>query len=370
MQTFKIVPKIVEFKSPSDFCDEFEIKSDDLVFISKSTESAFGDKLKAAHKIYRGDYGSGEPTDLMVEAIYKDIKDIDYKRVIAIGGGTIIDVAKLLALKTFSPVVDLFGKKIPAEKTKELIIIPTTCGTGSEVTNISILELTAINTKMGLADDALFPDYAVLIPSLLDNLPDKFFATSSIDALIHATESYLSPKATSLSKSFSESAIERILTGYMEIYTKGKEIRNSLNKDFLIGSTEAGVAFGNAGCGYVHAMSYPFGANYHVPHGEANYVLFLAIFKEYQKLQPKGKLEDLNKILAQILNCNTDKVYEELEKVLTCILPLKKMSEYGVKESDLDIFTKVTVEKQGRLTANGYIQFSPEKIKEIYKSVL
>lgn len=369
MNSFKIVPKIVEYDLPDEFCREYNIGSGDLVFISKSTEFLFGDRLNEAHVIYRGDYGKGEPTDLMVEAIYNDIKDIDYKRVIAIGGGTIIDVAKLLALKEFHPVVDLFGKKMKAEKNKELIIVPTTCGTGSEVTNISILELTQINTKMGLSDDAIYPDYAVLIPSLLYNLPYNFFATSSIDALIHAMESYLSPKSTTLSRSFSVSAVNKILSGYMEIYRNGKNARLPLTKNFLIGSTEAGIAFGNAGCGYVHAMSYPFGANYHVPHGEANYVLFLAIFKEYQKQNPAGNISALNKILADIMNCEQAEVYEKLEKILNSILPLKPMKEYGVKESDLSDFVKVTVEKQKRLTDNGYIQFTPENLLEIYKKV-
>ena len=369
MKTFKIVPQIVEYESTNEFCSDFNIGCADLVFLSKSTEKYFKDKLNGAHVIYRGDYGKGEPTDMMVEAIYKDIKGFDYKRVIAIGGGTIIDVAKLLALKTYHPVVDLFNKEIPAERNKELIIVPTTCGTGSEVTNISILELTQINTKMGLADNALFPDYAVLIPELLNDLPYNFFATSSIDALIHAMESYLSPKATTLSSSFSVSAIKHILKGYMEIQKNGKDARIPLLKDFLIGSTEAGVAFGNAGCGYVHAMSYPFSATYHVAHGEANYVLFMAIFKEYQKQKPEGKIKELSKLLSQIIGCSEIETFSKLEEVLNSILPQKKISEYGVQQTDIPAFTKVTVEKQTRLTANGYIPFSPENVQKIYESV-
>ena len=119
MKTFKIVPQIVEYESSSDFCNEFKIGSGDLVFLSKSSEKYFAGKLGKAHVIYRGDYGSGEPTDVMVEKIYEDIKNIDYKRVIAIGGGTILDVAKLLSLKTFHPVIDLYDKKIPAVREKE-----------------------------------------------------------------------------------------------------------------------------------------------------------------------------------------------------------------------------------------------------------
>lgn len=369
MKTFKIVPQIAEYSTVHEFCDDFTFTSRDLVFISKSTERYFSGKLNDAHVIYRGDYGSGEPTDIMVEQIWQDIKNISYERVIGIGGGTIIDVAKLLALKSFSPVLDLFDKKIPAERTKELVIIPTTCRTGSEVTNISILELTERSTKMGLAVDALYPDCTILIPELLKDLPYHFFATSSIDALVHAMESYLSPKATSFSQEFSLKAAQMIIKGYLEILKKGKDYRISLLEDFLKASTYAGIGFGNAGTGYVHAMSYSFGAKYHVPHGESNYVLFMAIFKTYQKLLPDGKISVLNKELAEILKCPEDKIYEELSRVLNAILELKPMSSYGAKESDLDDFTKNTVEVQTRLTANGYIQFTAEQVREIYKSV-
>ena len=92
MKTFKIVPKIVECDSVSDFCADFSLNENDLVFMSKSTEKYFSGKMNGTHVIFRGDYGSGEPTDEMVEKIYGDISGISYDRVVAIGGGTIVDV--------------------------------------------------------------------------------------------------------------------------------------------------------------------------------------------------------------------------------------------------------------------------------------
>jgi len=147
----------------------------------------------------------------MVEAIYNDIKGT-YKRIIAIGGGTIIDIAKIFALKNVLPILDLYDGKIPPIKEKELILIPTTCGTGSEVTNISILSLISRGTKRGLAVDEMYADSAVLIPELMNSLPFPIFATSSIDALIHAIESSLSPKANESTRLFGYRAIEMILS--------------------------------------------------------------------------------------------------------------------------------------------------------------
>ncbi len=369
MNMFKIVPDIQMSDTVKKFCSEIEICNTDLVFLSSSTEKYFSGLLNGAHVILRGNYGKGEPSDVMVEKIYQDIKNIDYKRVIAVGGGTIIDVAKLLALDTFVPVTDLFDKKIVAKRSKELIIVPTTCGTGSEVTNISILELVTRHTKMGLAADSLYADSAVLIPELLQKLPFKYFATSSIDALIHAAESYLSPKATVFSQLYSLEAIKIILNGYMKIKEKGKEVLISLLSDFLIASTYAGIAFGNAGTGAVHAMSYSFGATYHVPHGEANYVLFTAVFKKYQSLLPEGKIVELNDTISSIIKCSSDDVYGPLEELLNTILQKKPMHEYGVTESDLSVFTDNTITKQGRLTANEYTPLNKNNVLDIYKSV-
>ena len=90
---------------------------------------------------------------------------------IAVGGGTVLDVAKILSLRHVSPILDLYDGKLPVEKGKELILVPTTCGTGTEVTNISILSLVSRRTKKGLANDAMYADQAVLIPELLGACP-------------------------------------------------------------------------------------------------------------------------------------------------------------------------------------------------------
>lgn len=371
LKQFSIEPTILEYETCKEFCEYFKIGKGDLIFTSKRTyEQYLKNHTTDAIVLFRGDYGSGEPSDIMVEAIYEDIKDLSYRRVFAIGGGTIIDVAKLFALETFCPIGDLFyHKTIEPKQTKELIIVPTTCGTGSEVTNISILELTKYHTKLGLADKNLFPHYAVLIPELLNDLPLPFFATSSIDALVHATESYLSPKATTFSQAFSVKAIEMILSGYKKITKDGLDSRFAYNKEFLTASTYAGIAFGNAGTGAVHAMSYPLGAKYHVAHGEANYAIFTGVFKTYQKKNPEGAIRTLNTIMANILGCESSNVYEELENLLNQLLPKKSLKSYGVKKEELKDFTENVMTKQGRLTANNYVPLVETEIYQIYEDL-
>ncbi|WKY45902.1 4-hydroxybutyrate dehydrogenase [Eubacteriaceae bacterium ES2] len=375
MKQFMIRPKILEFEDVENFLQTFKIGKNDLVFISDRTlkKSFQGSIAEEAVIIDYRQYVKGEPTDMMVENIAKDLEGIAYKRVFAIGGGTILDVAKLFALKKTTPVVELFNKELPIEKAKELILIPTTCGTGSEVTNISILELTAISSKFGLAVDELFADYAVLIPELLKDLPMSVFATSSIDALIHATESYTSPKATNFSQLYSLRAIEMILKGYQKIAAadvdKRQIVLNNEISNFLIASTFAGIAFSNAGCAAVHAMSYPLGAVYHIPHGEANYLMFTEVYKTYQAIDPDGQIKNLNQFLSEILTCNPNHVYDVLEVLLNTIITKKKLREYGVTKNDIQSFTNSVMTKQTRLMANNYVELSEKTIGTIYEKL-
>lgn len=331
-------------------------------------EPFFGALNLKCDVIFQEKYGQGEPSDDMVEAMYKDIKG-PHKRVIAVGGGTVIDISKLFALKDVSPVLDLYDGKIPPVKDKELVLVPTTCGTGSEVTNIAILALNSRGTKKGLAVDEMYGDSAVLVPELLESLPFGVFATSSIDALVHAVESSLSPKGNQTTRMFGYKAIDMILNGYKEIATHGPEARKPLLPQFLMASNYAGIAFGNAGCAAVHAMSYPLGATYHVPHGESNYAMFTGVMKNYMEIRTDGEIATLNRFLADILGCSTENVYEELEKLLNHLIQKKPLHEYGMREEEIEEFTDSVIENQQRLLANNFVPLDRERMIKIYREL-
>ena len=134
-------------------------------------------------------------------------------------------------------------------------------------------------------------------------------------------------------------------------------------------SNYAGIAFGNAGCAAVHAMSYPLSATYHVPHGEANYVMFTEIFKVYQKVNPDGEIKELNELLANLLECAEDQVYQQMEYLLDNLIAKKSLSEYGVSEKELEEFSDNVIEKQQRLMANNYIKLDRDQVHGIYKTL-
>ena len=237
------------------------------------------------------------------------------------------------------------------------------------MTNISILALNSRGTKKGLANDQMYADDAVLIPQLLEGLPDYVFSTSSIDALIHAIESSLSPKGNVYTRMFGYRAIEMILNGYKVIRDQGMEARKPLLGDFMLASNYAGIAFGNAGCAAVHALSYPLGATYHVAHGESNYAMFTGVMKNYMELKTDGEIAVLNRFVADILECPVRYVYEELEKLLNVLIPKKALHKYGVTEAQLDEFADSVMENQGRLMANNFVPLDRERVYKIYREL-
>ena len=363
-------PTLHKFATCKEFAEEFQLGSDDLVLTNAYIyDPYFGSLNRSCHVIYQEKYGSGEPTDVMVDAILADAAKTGCKRVIAIGGGTVIDIAKVLAVSDGEGVDDLYDKAPNLDKKRELVLIPTTCGTGSEVTNIAIMARTRLGTKLGLVGPAMYADYAVLIPQLLESLPFPVFATSSIDALVHAVESSLSPKATPYTKLFGYKAIEMIIKGYQQIVTQGRDVLHGLLDDFLVASNFAGLAFGTAGCAAVHAMSYPLGGKYHVAHGESNYAMFTGVLKNYMEIKQDGEIAVMNQYLANLLGCDTAVVYDELEKLLNQLLPKKPLHEYGVTQEDLTEFTQSVITGQGRLMANNFVPLDEARVLKIYQEL-
>ena len=222
MLALRVVPKVYYFDTFKEFNDEFKLGKNDIILTNEWMYTPYVKPLGIeSNVIFQEKYGAGEPSDEMIDAINLEMKKYSYDRIIAFGGGTIVDICKVLALDVPAKSIDLFtGAVAPVKKTK-LIVVPTTCGTGSEVTNVAIAELKSLHTKKGLAVEETYADIAVLVPETVKGLPYKFFVTSSVDALIHAIESYLSPKASPFTEMYSLQAIKMIMDGYKEIVAKG-----------------------------------------------------------------------------------------------------------------------------------------------------
>ena len=360
-------PTVYKFQTFAQMAEEFKLNERDVVLTNEFIYTPFMKDLGLkCHYVFQEKFGAGEPSEEMIQVMYDAIPYDSYDRVIAVGGGAIMDLCKLLGCKRPDTVHNLYFKRFPVVHEKDVIAIPTTCGTGSEVTNISILALLSRRTKKGLAHESMFADQAVLIPELLKGLPFSVFATSSIDALIHAIESSLSPKASATTKLFGYQAIAWILKGYLAIRDQGPDARFPLLSQFLLASNYAGIAFGNAGCAAVHALSYPLGAVYHVPHGESNYAMFTGVLKNYLELRQDGEIAVMNEFLARLLGCGTQAVYDRLEELLNQLLPKRSLHEYGVTRQDLRDFTHSVITGQVRLMDNSFVPLDETRVLKIY----
>ncbi len=361
MKQQQIVPTIHEYAQFADFVKAFALTERDLIFTSERTWKQFIQPLNLPCRCLLRERGGSEPTDdevmmllLAREALHASITG-GIGRIIAIGGGSVLDIGKVLAVAPHGThdVNALYADMANLTRQHELIALPTTCGTGSEVTNISVIFRTALGTKHGLVGDALYPVHAVLVPQLMEGLPWSVFASSAIDALIHATESFLSPLATEKTLAQSREAISGILQGFTQV-AEDRATLPQLHGRFLHCSTVAGLAFGAAGCGPVHALSFAIGGKYHVPHGESCYQYFLPVLRYYKANRPEGeRLLELEEMLCTVLQ-SADGL-AALEALLERILPRKPMSAYGAVEADVAAFARSTIDNQQRLLARAYV---------------
>ncbi len=370
-------PTVYKFQRFAEMAQEFGLNERDVVLCNESVHASYMKELGLKCQfVFRNKFGSGEPSEEMIQNMYDAIPYDSYDRVVAVGGGAILDLSKLLGCRRPDTVHNLFFKRFPVVHEKDVIAIPTTCGTGSECTNISVAivkdekdgRLTGRETKLGLVSDDIIPNRVCLIPELLRPLPYKPFACSAIDALIHATESFLSPhRKTMTSELFSEKAMDMILKGFKLISEQGEEARMDYLDEFITASFYAGIAFLKAGCGPVHGMSFPLGGTYHVPHGESNYMLFGAILKYYDEKNPDGEILKFKKLVARILGCADKDAISTLNALLQRILPLRPLRETGFTEQDIVEFPKSVEINQQRLMNNAYYSFERADMERIYQ---
>ena len=139
--------------------------------------------------------------------------------------------------------------------------------------------------------------------------------------------------------------------------------------DFLLASNYAGIAFGTAGCAAVHALSYPLGGAYHVPHGESNYAVFTGVMKNYLEIKTDGEISKMMDFIAALLSCEKSRAWDELEKLLDTILPKKPLRAYGVKPKDLPRFTEAVMTTQQRLMNNNFVPLDEARVLKIYKEL-
>ncbi len=214
---------------------------------------------------------AADPPEAIVLSAAAQARDAGVQGVVGLGGGSSLDVAKLVALLApgTEDLKDAYGVGNAKGPRLPLILVPTTAGTGSEVTPISIVT-TGTNEKMGVVSPVILPDIALLDPELTYGLPPHITAATGIDAMVHAIEAYASasPNNNPLSRNLATQALTLMGRSILKAVHEGTD--TEARSDMLLGSMLAGQAFANSPVAAVHALAYPLGGHFHIPHGLSN----------------------------------------------------------------------------------------------------
>ncbi|TMW72264.1 iron-containing alcohol dehydrogenase family protein [Alteribacter natronophilus] len=293
------------------------------------------------------------PVDSAVECLEEAKNYMDVDLIVGLGGGSSIDLAKVVALllRYGGEPADYFGEhKVPGP-VAPLIAIPTTAGTGSEVTSVTVLTDVKNKMKTGISANELRPKVALLDPELTLKLPAYVTACSGIDALSHAVEAYTAKDAhyietddellfqggNPISDALALQAIKYIFEGLVLAVNQGSNIE--ARSKMLMGSLLAGQAFSNAGTAAAHALAYPLGGIVKSPHGELTGLLLPHVLR-YNQSVIKDKLATVERFISPESGVLTeeeagDRFIERVEQLLEEIQLPSSLSQIGVKEEDL-----------------------------------
>jgi alcohol dehydrogenase class IV len=279
--------------------------------------------------------------------------------VIGFGGGSPMDVAKLVALLAHSDenLSDIYGIGNVKGQRLPLMLIPTTAGTGSEVTPIAIIT-TGKTTKMGVVSPVLLPDIALCDAELTYGLPPAITAATGIDAMVHAIEAYTSKNANNnpVSKALAREAL-RLMGQALPLAVKGEQAARA---PMLLGSLLAGQAFANSPVGAVHALAYPLGGFYKLPHGLTNALVlphvirFNALFCDYS-------------LLCEDIFGEKGDFAERLAKLSQTVGLKPRLRDYDIPETDLPMLACEAM-KQTRLLGNNPREVSEHDALAIYQA--
>jgi len=282
-----------------------------------------------------------EPTVNLFESIVGKLDLNTFDSVVAVGGGSVIDVSKgLSVIAAFGGGIREYGglDKVPGRPDWKIIAIPTTSGTGSEISNGAVFIDESIQSKFPVISMNVCPTVALTDPVMTKSMPPKVTANSGIDALVHAIESYVSKNANVATEPFAIRAIELIGEGLKPAVANGDDM--DAREAMQLGSTMAMASTMNAMLGLCHAMAMPLCAIYHMPHGQAC-GLVLPHVLAFNAGVEKEKVANIFKVMGYIdkeagSDALTRDCYQKLEDLLSEIGIAMKLSEHGYQEAHLE----------------------------------
>lgn len=311
----------------------------------------------------------GNPSVETVDRATEAFRASGADSLIALGGGSPMDVAKAVGvLARFGGSITEYegGGKVPGDIVP-LVAIPTTAGTGSEVTAFSVITDHTRNYKLTVFSYKLIPAFAILDPDLITSLPASVAAATGADAMVHALEAYLSAAASPFSDAMAEKALE-LIGGNIRAFVANRGDQEAA-RAMLAVSLFAGIAFSWARLGDVHAMAHPLGGFFNVPHGVANAIL-LPVVVEYNALADRGKYEKIYRYIAKdpADHFTTGMLAEEIRSLTADLGIPAGLAQVGVTEDQIPAMARDAM-KSGNIAVNPR-STTQKDIEELYRKAL
>lgn len=390
MLWFKVPPKIYFKRGATDLALR-ELKGKKRAFIVTNSflfNSGAVDKITKILKEIDCEYliffnAKPDPDLSLIAQAMSMLKPFEPDVIIALGGGSPIDAAKIMWLLYEQPETDINDISIEFMNIKKricsisdlgrkatLVAIPTTSGTGSEVTPFSFYTDDTTGTKYAIADYALTPDMAIIDPNFVDNMPKGLTAAAGIDALVHALEAYASPMATNFVNSNALEAIKQIFRYLERSYNEGA--KDPLAREKIhYASTIAGMAIANSFLGLCHSMGHKLSITFDIPHGVANALVIKQIikFNANDSIEKQTKYAQIANELNLGGNNDTEKVellIKAIDELMNAIEVPKSIKDKSVNKEDfeakLDNMIQLVINDQ----CTGSTNPLAENLKQIY----
>jgi len=315
------------------------------------------------------------PTIENVEHGIEMVKKERFDIVIGIGGGSPLDVAKGVALMATNPgkVNDYLGMFLPVpEKPLPIILVPTTAGTGSELSFAAVYSDHAAQKKTQIYNYELVPLVAIVDPIMMMGCPSKLTAASGLDALTHAIESYVCKNGNPYSEALAAQAIRLIIKGLVPASKDGNDMK--ARTQMALGSTFAGMAMSASGLGVNHALAYPLTTHHNVPHGTAN-----AVFLPYSMAFNAEEVPEKYANIAEFMGLETTglspkeaslKAIETIVSILEELGIPTTIGDFGVKEDELFSFAELIIRDYAPLCMYNPRCMSPFDAYDLYQNAL
>lgn len=314
---------------------------------------------------------AAEPTYEEAQAAADRFKDSGADFIVAVGGGSVMDAAKLasvLATDAYG-VKELLDHPGIAEKYVRTLMIPTTAGTGAEATPNAIVAVPEKELKVGIVNDHMIADYVILDAAMIKKLPAKIAASTGVDALCHAIECFTSNKKNPFSDLYALQAFEMIMKNIEKACADPDALEEKQN--MLLASFYAGVAITASGTTAVHALSYPLGGKYHIPHGVSNAMLLAPVMRfnepvcrrlfaeAYDRLAPEATAEEQK----------SGWVVKRMEEIVERLHIPTSLKEFGIGNGDLDSLVEAGMGVQ-RLLGNNMRPVTAEDARKLYLEIM